>query len=223
MLTKVTVLVDASTTTGHQTGTQSSKAKMLSVVGRSVVGGVLTGGAGAIVGGVTAKRNATIDTETTQTLHTNLTVELQFREAAPIHVVVTELSSYHWLLEQSGSEPASDDELRQMQTAAQVQIPHELEEKRKWNYVDEQLNDQKPKLRTKRDVTLVFATAVIGAIFGLIDGDSLVTKILLATFFGILAFCILGIPLLVILAIREQEAEKEYERKRKKLYEELYP
>lgn len=139
MLTKVSVLVDASTTTSYESGTQESKANISSAVGRAVVGGVLAGGVGAVVGGTTGKRNTTISSVITEELDTNLTVELEFSNARPIHVIITKLSSYHWLLEQLNQEPATDEQIFEIKKYAQ-------REKEIWQEVDGRLKPEEPKL-----------------------------------------------------------------------------
>lgn len=222
MLTKVTLLVDASTTTSYQTGTESSTAKTSSIVGRSVVGWALTGGAGAIIGGVTAKRSTTQNSTITQDIHTNLTVMLEFLNAAPVHVNVTDLASYHLLLEQVECEPTSDYQLQVMEEAARQRANDESDKRIRWERVDEILSGEKPKLNEGFREDIGPAIGVIGLIFGLIYGDSGITKI----FFGI-AFCIIllivtGIPLSLILDKRDQEANEKFQKKRQDTYNSLY-
>jgi len=69
-LTKVQLLVDSSTTSTSQSGTSTSKANTGNMIGRAVVGGILIGGVGAVIGGLSAKRESDINNISSETLHT---------------------------------------------------------------------------------------------------------------------------------------------------------
>lgn len=63
-------LVDDATSESVMTSTGESKTSTGSMIGRAVVGGVLTGGLGAVAGAATAKRNTSdVGTSTTTTTH----------------------------------------------------------------------------------------------------------------------------------------------------------
>lgn len=111
LLTKVQILVDSSISTTTTSGSSSSSASTGNMVKRAIVGGVLLGGAGALVGGVTGKRDSEIKSTSTESITTELTAELSFADGRSQYVFLTNMEGFHWLLGQANLEPMSDAEL----------------------------------------------------------------------------------------------------------------
>jgi hypothetical protein len=65
------------------TSIATSKADTGSMVGRAIVGGVLLGGAGAVIGGSTAKRNTVIEHGTDTSVH-NKEIEHNYKVAITV-------------------------------------------------------------------------------------------------------------------------------------------
>jgi hypothetical protein len=97
LLTKAQIVVDSSTSSISQVGTSSSTANTGSMLGRAVVGGVLTGGAGAVIGGLSGKRDSTINTVSSESKSTELTTELTFEDGSNMYVLIKSMESFHWL------------------------------------------------------------------------------------------------------------------------------
>jgi len=113
-LNKVVLLVDDSTVTTIQSGTSASQAKTGSMIGRAVVGGILTGGAGAVIGGVTGKRESVINTTSIETLQKEITAELIFLDGTSMYVLLKNKKAFHWLLGFANQTPLTDSELQQL-------------------------------------------------------------------------------------------------------------
>lgn len=111
LLTKVQILVDSSISTTTTSGSSSSSASTGNMVKRAIVGGVLLGGAGALAGGVTGKRDSEIKSTSTESISTELTAELTFADGRSQYVFLTNMEGFHWLLGQANLEPMSDAEL----------------------------------------------------------------------------------------------------------------
>lgn len=112
LLEQVEVVLDSSTKTSTQTGNTESSAKTGNMVKRAVVGGVLLGGAGAAVGAVTGKREGKVETVTTESLNTKLTLKLIFGDGSTQHAIVNNIETYHWLIALAESPATSDEELQ---------------------------------------------------------------------------------------------------------------
>jgi hypothetical protein len=144
-LAKVNVLVDSSISTMQTTGTSTSKAKTGSMLGRAVVGGVLTGGSGAIIGGLSGKREAYTNTISSEVKQTEITAELIFQDENSLYVVIKSIEAFHWLLSFAGQRPLTDDELEVERNKAEElkesQIQKDLEWLRKKSKLNE-LNSQ---------------------------------------------------------------------------------
>jgi hypothetical protein len=110
-LVKVQLLHDASTSTSTQTGNSINTSNTGNLVKRAVIGGVLTGGVGAVIGGVTGKREATINTQTTTEVQTELTVELIYIDGSSQYVFLRDITSFHWLLSFANQSPMTDEEI----------------------------------------------------------------------------------------------------------------
>ncbi|MGZ4159738.1 MAG: hypothetical protein ACXVNF_02910 [Neobacillus sp.] len=111
LLSKVQLLADSSTTSTIQSGTSTSSAKTGSMVGRAVVGGALAGGTGAVIGGLSGKRDSVINTVSSETLHTELTAELIFEDGGSMYVLLKDIKAFHWLLGFANQPSLTKDEL----------------------------------------------------------------------------------------------------------------
>lgn len=218
-LSDVVTLVDSSTTASYETGTHTTRASTTSVLGRALVGGILTGGAGAIVGGVTAKRRTQIHSETTESRNIELTLRLDFVDGPPVNVVVTRLESYHWLLAQVEIRPATDAELSEQKALADA-----YPERR--DHVDRMLAHEKPVSR-ERTINVAAAVAgVVGLILGYFYGTYDLSKLFFAALFGASLFAITYFVtgMAVYLTVGSDIiARMKYEKKWQETYDKLYP
>lgn len=222
LLTAATILFDSSTTTTREQGSRISKASNASVIGRTAVGAVVFGAPGAVVGGVTAKRVSTTASVVTQTLNTELTVELQFQDSpTKMIVAVTKLEAYHWLLGQVEQTPATDEQLQEMKEAADVATADAA----RWAKVDAAMAAIKPASRDGIVVNTLIACLIIGVFAGLVYGAHPVTQFLLGILFAILGGLV-SIPLGKLLGnwwhgVTEEAEKKQYEEKRQHWYRHL--
>lgn len=133
-LIKVQVMVDSSTSTISQTGTTMERAQTGSMLGRALVGGVLAGGTGAVVGGLSGKRESNINAVSSESLNTDLTAEIIFDDSSSMYVQIKSIESFHWLLSFAGQPPLTDEELEDEKVKAQeaaTERAKALEEKAK--------------------------------------------------------------------------------------------
>ena len=118
LLTKAQIIVDSSTSSISQVGTSSSTANTGSMLGRAVVGGVLTGGAGAVIGGLSGKRDSTINTVSSESKNTELTTELTFDDGSSLYVLIKSMKSFHWLLGFASQRAWSEGEIETFRNQA---------------------------------------------------------------------------------------------------------
>ena len=180
-LTKVQLLLDSSIVSTHQTGTGTSKAKTGNVIGRVVVGGVLMGGTGAVIGGLSGQRESEINTQIHSTTETELTAELFFENDKSLYVLLKSKEAFHWLLGFANQPSLTDTELELEKNKAIAgkknlqleQIEFELAKKRALELgaaklAEKQLKDK--QLLTRKimwswgSVALILLLMVIGAL-----------------------------------------------------------
>lgn len=214
-LVDTNVLVDSSTSTLHESGAIDSKTNTGSMLGRAVVGGVLLGGAGAAVGGVTASKNSTVNTTTTETKHVELTLKLLFSVGNPLIVIVKSLETYHWLLGQVGCREYDDAALAEAKaesTAAAEKAERWKEEAERWKQVDRVVQKPGTSLVT---ITLL----LVPTIFGMWAGYKLSDGIFFSILLGILAviFTVLFFEKVIL-----HSRNENYQRQRELKYEEIF-
>jgi len=153
LLTKVQLLVDSSTTSTYQSGTNTSIAKTGSMVGRAVMGGVLIGGVGAVIGGLSGKRESVINTVNNEILHTELTAELIFEDGYSLYVLLKDKGSFHWLLSFVNQTPLTDEEIeidREKREKEVERIRLEVERIRLLEEKEDKKSELKSELATNR-------------------------------------------------------------------------
>lgn len=159
-LIKVNVLVDSSTSVIQTTGTSTSKAKTGSMVGRAVVGGVLTGGTGAIIGGLSAKRDSDTNTISSEVKQTEITAELIFEGETSLYVVIRSIEAFHWLLSFAGQKPLTDEELEIERNKAEelkeLQLQRDLEALRKISQNPKSQAVELNKIESKYSAEFIF-------------------------------------------------------------------
>ncbi|MGZ4978709.1 MAG: hypothetical protein ACXV8O_16305 [Methylobacter sp.] len=121
-LTKVQIITDSSTSTINQTGTSVSNAKTGSMLGRAVVGGVLAGGTGAVIGGLSGKRETQINTISSEIVDTALTAELIFEDGSLMYVLLKSIESFQWLLGFANQPSMNDEQLEIEEENASKQL-----------------------------------------------------------------------------------------------------
>lgn len=126
-LAKVQLIHDSSTSTQTQRGTSIDNVNNLNMLKRAAVGGILTGGVGAVIGGATAQRQATFNTTTKTHITTELTAELIYLDGTSQYVLFDDLKPFHWLLGCANQTPLSDAEIEaERLTALREQTETEL-------------------------------------------------------------------------------------------------
>jgi len=110
-LVKVHLLTDSSTSTTRNIGTTVEKSNTGSLVGRSIAGAIVAGGAGAVIGGLSGKKESVNNTETQEVKDTDLTVELNFQDNSSLYLRVKNINDFHWLLGFVNETPLTDDEI----------------------------------------------------------------------------------------------------------------
>lgn len=110
-LAKVQLIHDSSTSTQTQRGTSIDNVNNLNMLKRAAVGGILTGGVGAVIGGATAQRQATFNTTTKTHITTELTAELIYMDGTSQYVLFDDLKPFHWLLGCANQTPFTDAEI----------------------------------------------------------------------------------------------------------------
>lgn len=133
-LQKVQLLHDSSTQTYSQKGSSIDSVNNANMLKRAVVGGVLTGGVGAVIGGVTAERTSSINSVTKTTVNTELTAELTYLDGESQFVVFDDLKPYHWLLSFVNQTPMTDEEIEK-----EKQLAHLFKSKQGLKYQLDQL------------------------------------------------------------------------------------
>jgi len=240
-LSKVEVLVDSSTTTKFETGSSVTKSKTGSMIGRTIVGGVVLGGAGAIIGGATGKKASTNTSITTETRDTELTVQLTFYDGITMNVFITKLESFHWLLGMAGHTPMSDKQIESERVLAiatkNIADKNKAltdEEIRRWEFIDKLLREKKIKKpinidftnpETKGKTAMILTTIGTLTVFFLEFTDNLVAFMLVFLFIFVLIF-LLTIPLVYLIATifksYHRRKMKTYNEEGQKVYEELF-
>lgn len=81
------------------------------MVGRAAVGGVVFGGAGAVLGGATAKKTTVSSSTSVEIRNTELTCKLKFSNDDVLHAIITDVAAYHWLLAFTSLPAATTNEL----------------------------------------------------------------------------------------------------------------
>jgi len=110
-LAKVQVLVDSSVSTIKKTGTTIEKANSGSMLGRAVAGAVIAGGAGAVVGGLSGKKESVTSSISSESIAIDITAELIFEDNGSIYVQIKSNDALHWLLGFANQKPMTDDEI----------------------------------------------------------------------------------------------------------------
>ncbi|QBG36711.1 hypothetical protein [Litorilituus sediminis] len=118
LLKKVNILVDSSTTTQFTESQGTSKSSTGSIVGRALVGAAVSGGLGAVVGGVTGKKSHESSSVTKESKNYELTLELTFLNEKKVHAIVKDIDTYHWLLAFVDMSPWSDAKIKQAEKEA---------------------------------------------------------------------------------------------------------
>lgn len=168
-LQKVQLLHDSSTQTHSQTGSSIDTVNNANMLKRAVVGGVLTGGVGAVVGGVTAERTSSINSVTKTTVNTELTAELTYSDGETQFVLFNDLKPYHWLLSFVNQPPMTDAELENERLLAQ-----QLKSKNEFSFqlnrlflMPETIEDKIRKHKYYIHVAVFIALALVFQVFAL--------------------------------------------------------
>ena len=111
LLKKVQLIVDSSVSTVTQSGSNIEKSKTGSILGRAAAGAVIAGGTGAVIGGLSGKKEAVISSISSETINTDLTAELIFEDSTSLYVQIKNIDSFHWLLGYANQPPMTDTEI----------------------------------------------------------------------------------------------------------------
>lgn len=117
-LVRVQIIHDSSTSSQTHQGTSIDSVNNLNMLKRAAVGGVLIGGVGAAIGGITAQREATINTVTNTHINTELTAELIYADGTSQYVLLDDIKPFHWLLSCVNQKPLTDEEVESERLAA---------------------------------------------------------------------------------------------------------
>jgi hypothetical protein len=163
-LIKVQLLLDSSTTSTFQTGTEVNKANTGSMIGRAIIGGVLLGGTGAVIGGLSGKRESEINAQSYSTTRTEFTAELLFDNGKSIYVLIKSQSAFHWLLGFANQPSLTNEELA-IEKQKSIKYKKKKEDYEKQEEINEKKrqqeaieNDEKQKKRIF--VKLAFIIAI---------------------------------------------------------------
>lgn len=111
LLKKVQLIVDSSVSTVTQSGSNLEKSKTGSMLGRAVAGAVIAGGAGAVIGGLSGKKEVVTSSISSENINTDLTAELIFEDSTSLYVQIKNIDSFHWLLGYANQPPMTDNEI----------------------------------------------------------------------------------------------------------------
>lgn len=112
-LTSIDILLNSSASVTEETSTGKTTANTGSMIGRAAAGGVLLGGVGAVVGGITGAKT-TVNTSTSiESLETKLTCKLTFADGKILHAIITDPAAYHWLLAFTTSRKFTEEEIEE--------------------------------------------------------------------------------------------------------------
>jgi hypothetical protein len=164
-LSKLQILVDSSTSTRFESGQSITTSDTDSAVGRAIVGGIILGGAGAVIGGTTGKKTSAIDSVITEVRNTQLTAGLTFNDGSTMNVFLTSLEVYHWLLDMVGKPPMTDEELEAERKLAIKTEEETVIERRLWAQVDSEIEEPENKDFTRAIIILniCFIVAMVTA------------------------------------------------------------
>lgn len=110
-LESVDIILDSSTSSRHETSLGNITANTGSMIGRAAVGGAVFGGAGAVLGGATAKKTTINQSTSVEVRNTELTCKLKFSDDDVLHAIITDVAAYHWLLAFTSLPAATKSEL----------------------------------------------------------------------------------------------------------------
>jgi len=110
-LRDVVLVADSTTSTFEEKGNSESKARTGSVIGRSLVGGLLVGGVGAVVGGTTAGRSDSFTSVTQEKKSYNFTLSLEWKDGTRKIASVDNPQDLEWLMSFLGSPEMSEEEI----------------------------------------------------------------------------------------------------------------
>lgn len=175
-LIKVQLLHDASTSTSTQTGSSVSSAKTGNMVKRAVIGGALTGGVGAVVGGVTGKREATINTTTTTQVKAELTVELIYLDGCSQYIFLDDLKPFHWLLSFANQASMTNEEVESERLLAESVVTKQIEEDRLRVHLNARVSNLVLPPEYIKDIVNKYYAKNLFGIFGIFIGFAIILK-----------------------------------------------
>lgn len=120
-LADVILLSDGTSSTFIESGVGTSKASTGSVIGRSLVGGLLTGGVGAIIGGSTASRNEIFESKVTEQKIYDFTVKLLWKDSSAAIAQINNPSDLRWLASFIGQPEMSENEIEEARRVDELQ------------------------------------------------------------------------------------------------------
>jgi hypothetical protein len=110
-LVDVSLLFDGSTVETHSTSSGESTVNNKNMAKRAIVGGVLLGGAGAIIGGATAKQEITTKSKSVEKINANLTVKLRYSNDLEQIVILSNIDHFQYLISFVNMIPRSDNDI----------------------------------------------------------------------------------------------------------------
>ena len=205
-------------------GASVTKAKTGNMVKRAVIGGVLTGGAGAVIGGVTGTRNTeTVSTSTSsEVLNYLVTLQAKFKDGKIITFTVDNPEITELLFSHIGTEYINDEELAKLKILA-VQEKEKQRRLAEDEFKDQKITEKAEELAKKNlinkkpwDDKMTMLLTIIPSVIisiGYAIFSSLTTFTLIAFLFKIiLSFIVVGICIFIFVGIIVLSQQKEYER-----------
>ena len=129
-------------TSGNQGASTSN------VVGRAIVGGLISGGVGAIIGGVTGEKRITTSSISTEDIDLNLILSIRFSDEPSLTIKLTDTSVLEFIASFSGSTAASDDELASLKENFLADFD---KEKKRLEKVNEEINKIVERKRLEKE------------------------------------------------------------------------
>ena len=154
-------------------GNSVTTAKTGNMVKRAVIGGVLTGGAGAVIGGVTGTKNTEVSTisNSSETIKYLVTLQVKFKDGKVLIISVNDPEITELLYSHIGTECISDDELEILKQKSLTKIANEKRaiEERSRNAIFEQRAKEKiamhAPMESGSEVNMIaFASFMVGLI-----------------------------------------------------------
>ena len=154
-------------------GNSVTTAKTGNMVKRAVIGGVLTGGAGAVIGGVTGTKNTEVSTisNSSETIKYLVTLQVKFKDGKVLIISVNDPEITELLYSHIGTECISDDELEILKQKSLTKIANEKRaiEERSRNAIFEQRAKEKiamhAPMESGSEVNIIaFASFMVGLI-----------------------------------------------------------